>query len=138
MILLTALITLAPTILSAAMAQAIPADHSPKTIENYGWTAVPHAQSTLLKDISPWNPANFTTTELKLPDSNLAKKTTEYAKAHLPEQVFNHSMRAYYYGSPTLTSQSTLLIKARCCDRTKTPPNLHPKSRNLLPNLPPP
>ncbi|KAF2685197.1 putative urea hydro-lyase/cyanamide hydratase [Lentithecium fluviatile CBS 122367] len=77
----------------------MPADHSPALIEKFGWTTVPHAQSTLLKDVSPWDPANYTVAEIKLPDSGIPQKAVRYAKEHLPEQVFNHSMRVYYYGA---------------------------------------
>jgi cyanamide hydratase len=75
-----------------------PADHSNKTLESYGWTSVPHDQSVLLKDVSPWNPATYDVAEIQVPDTELAKKATKYAKERLPEQVYNHSMRVYFYG----------------------------------------
>ncbi|KAF1974620.1 urea hydro-lyase/cyanamide hydratase [Bimuria novae-zelandiae CBS 107.79] len=75
------------------------ADNSNNTLEKYGWTSVPHDQSVLLKDVSPWDPANYTVSQIQLPESDIAKKVAEYAKERLPEQVFNHSMRVYYYGA---------------------------------------
>ena len=89
---------LSSILLVSATTQTKPADHSPETIKKFGWTAVSHAQSTLLKDVSPWDPANYTVAEIKIPDSEVAKKAVQYAKDHLPEQTFNHSMRVYYYG----------------------------------------
>lgn len=75
-----------------------PVDRSKDGLQNYGWTAVPHDQSTLLRHASPWDPSNFNITEIQVPDSEIAKKVEEYAKTNLPESVFNHSMRVYYYG----------------------------------------
>ena len=76
----------------------------------YGWTAVPHDQSKLLESISPWDPANYTVSKILIPNSILANKTLLYAKSTLPEHVFNHSMRVYYYGQlpPTHASLSTM------------------------------
>ena len=83
-------------ILTAAMTK--PEEPSESTLEKYGWNAVPHDQSVLLKDVSPWDPANYSVSEIQVPDSELARKVVEYAKEQLPEQVFNHSMRVYLYG----------------------------------------
>lgn len=68
------------------------------SVEKYGWTSVPHDQSVLLRDVSPWNPADYTIADIHVPNSEIVTKVTEYAKEQLPEQVFNHSMRVYYYG----------------------------------------
>jgi cyanamide hydratase len=105
--LLATITTLTPILFIGTMAQTNQADRSPASIEKFGWTSVPHAQSTLLKDVSPWDPANYTAAEIKIPDSELAKKTMQYAKDHLPEIVFNHSMRAYYYGPPISTPNTS-------------------------------
>jgi cyanamide hydratase len=75
-----------------------PADHSKKTLESYGWTSVPHDQSVLLKDVSPWDPADYDVTDIEIPDTELARKVNEYAKERLPEEVYKHSMRVYFYG----------------------------------------
>jgi cyanamide hydratase len=75
-----------------------PADHSKKTLESYGWTSVPHDQSVLLKDVSPWDPADYDVADIRIPDTELARKVNEYVKERLPEKVYNHSMRVYFYG----------------------------------------
>lgn len=79
-----------------------PVDHSAKSLETYGWTSVPHDTSVLLKNISPWDPAIYYVTDIQVPDTELAKKTHAYAKERLPEEVYNHSMRVYFYGENLL------------------------------------
>ena len=78
-----------------------PADHSKKTLEVYGWDSVPHDQSLILENISPWYPATYDVTEIQIPETELTKKVLRYAQSHLPKQVFNHSMRVFYYGQPS-------------------------------------
>ncbi|KAF2201262.1 cyanamide hydratase [Delitschia confertaspora ATCC 74209] len=70
-----------------------------RTISTDGWTAVPRAQSKILSHVDKNAPAKFIVDDIKLPDSEVVKKTYEYAKEHLPEETFNHSMRVFYYGS---------------------------------------
>jgi hypothetical protein len=132
-------------LLVSAMKPTKPADHSAGTIKKFGWTAVPHAQSELLKDVSPWDPANYTVADIKVPDSEVAKKAVQYAKKHLPEQTFNHSMRVYYYGqhyspnsnSPPISQGKTFPDTAdRRRNRPKAPPIVPSKPRNVLLNLP--
>ncbi|KAL1599916.1 hypothetical protein SLS60_007721 [Paraconiothyrium brasiliense] len=109
------------------------ADHSRKTLETYGWTSVPHDQSILLNNVSPWNPATYDVAEIRIPDTDLAKKVTEYAKENLPEQVYNHSMRVYLYGAviaqkhlPSfLPSLETYYLTSLLHDIGTTPENLH-------------
>jgi cyanamide hydratase len=131
------LLTLIPTLISLlpipTMAQSTPADHTNSTIEKFGWTSVPHAQSALLKNISPWNPANYTVADIRLPDSELANQTLQYAKDHLPSQVFNHSMRVYYYGHAIahhhlpafVPSLETYFLTCLLHDIGTTPTNIH-------------
>jgi len=90
---------LSSILLVSATMQTKPADHSPETIKKFGWAAVPRSRTVLLKDISPWDPAEYTVADIKIPDSEIAKKALQYAKDRLPEQTFNHSMRVYYYGA---------------------------------------
>ena len=75
-----------------------PADHSTETLESYGWNSVPHDTSVLLKDVSPWDPAVHDVTEIHIPQTELAKNVHDYAKKRLPEEVYKHSMRVYFYG----------------------------------------
>jgi cyanamide hydratase len=70
-----------------------PADHSKKTLESYGWTSVPHDQSVLLKDVSPWDLADYDVADIRIPDTEVARKVNEYVKERLPD-----SMRVYFYG----------------------------------------
>jgi hypothetical protein len=99
-------------LIASTVAMSKRADHSNAMVEKYGWTSVPHDQSVLLKDVSPWDPANYSVSEIQVPDSEIAKKVTEYAKERLPEQVFNHSMRVFYYGQYShMSSQWNLKAK---------------------------
>jgi cyanamide hydratase len=64
-----------------------------------GWTAVPRSQAKVLGQLeNGFEPANIKVDDIKVPDSDVAKKTYEYAKRELPGKTFNHSMRVYYYG----------------------------------------
>ncbi|KAF9733690.1 hypothetical protein PMIN06_006532 [Paraphaeosphaeria minitans] len=110
-----------------------PVDRSNKTLESYGWVSVPHDQSVLLKDISPWNPATYEVADIQLPDTELAKKVKDYAKERLPEGVYNHSMRVYYYGASIaqkhlpsfLPSLETYYLTSLLHDIGTTPENIH-------------
>lgn len=72
-------------------------------LETYGWTAVPRSQSKLLDSVKPKPATKITTSDITVPSSPVAQKVYEYAKAQLPEQTFNHSMRVFYYGSAIIT-----------------------------------
>lgn len=63
-----------------------------------GWIAVPRSHSQGLSHVDENSPAKISVNDVKLPDSDLVRKTYEYAKQELPEKTFNHSMRVYYYG----------------------------------------
>ncbi|KUJ20266.1 cyanamide hydratase [Mollisia scopiformis] len=75
------------------------------SIEKYGWTAVPRKVSTLLSqsESSSNQPKSLSTSTIPLPDSPLVKAVQEYAKAELPTETYNHSMRVFYYGEAILT-----------------------------------
>jgi hypothetical protein len=68
----------------------------------HGWTAVPRSQSKIIADLEDPKPANIVVEDIQVPDSDVARKTYEYAKKELPEKTFNHSMRVYYYGTYAL------------------------------------
>ena len=126
--------------------------HTQADIEKYGWTSVPHDQTVLLRDVSPWDPANYTIPELQFPDSGIAKSVTAYAKEQLPEQVFNHSMRVYYYGQCLAAyinrmegaafrisgRNQSADRKHRSCDCSKAPALLLAQPGDLLSDLPTP
>lgn len=90
---------------------------SEQQLEKFGWTAVPHAQSVLLKDVSPWDPANYSIWEISTPESEIASRVMGYAKEKLPTEVYNHSMRVYYYGKHSvlpLRLSSCAAMKSSC------------------------
>ncbi|KAF1993132.1 cyanamide hydratase [Amniculicola lignicola CBS 123094] len=64
-----------------------------------GWTAVPRSQAKMLANVDKNRPAKIAVNQIKLPDTEVVKKTYEYAKRELPMQTFNHSLRVYYYGA---------------------------------------
>lgn len=63
-----------------------------------GWTAVPRSFTKSLADVDKNKQAELVTNNVKLPSSEIAKKTHDFSKAQLPEKTFNHSMRVWYYG----------------------------------------
>ena len=72
-----------------------------KMTEAHGWTAVPRSLNKLVagaKDAQHSSPIKVE--DIPIPDTPLAQTVMQYAKQHLPEQTFNHSMRVYYYGMP--------------------------------------
>ena len=80
----------------------------------YGWEAVPRSFSKSLSKVDKEKPAQLLVTEVKLPESDIAKRTHAFAKQQLPEKTFNHSMRVVYFGK-LLTSflHISLLTMAR-------------------------
>ncbi|KAL4933230.1 putative urea hydro-lyase/cyanamide hydratase [Aspergillus undulatus] len=69
--------------------------------KEYGLTAVPANTETLfnqanlsIKPAAPFIPVS----ETPIPDTPLSKRIQEYARSHLPEPTFHHSMRVYHYG----------------------------------------
>ncbi|KAL4957539.1 hypothetical protein BDW69DRAFT_180464 [Aspergillus filifer] len=71
------------------------------SITEYGLTPVPANTTTLFTQ------ANITTklpapaispSETPVPSSPLCTRIKDYARSHLPEPTFNHSMRVYHYG----------------------------------------
>jgi cyanamide hydratase len=65
----------------------------------HGWTAVPRSIDALLAGINKSNTKPFKVSDIVVPQSEAAQKTMAYAKEHLPEPTFNHSMRVFYYGT---------------------------------------
>jgi cyanamide hydratase len=68
------------------------------SVDTHGWTAVPRSSSAFLSDCDSKNTKPVNVTDIKLPSSDIAQKTLSYAKEHLPEPAFNHSLRVFYYG----------------------------------------
>lgn len=74
---------------------------NPLTI--YGFTPVPASAETLLTSTPAYPRLNPTPTpipvsETPIPTTNLAQRINAYARAHLPEPTYNHSLRVYHYG----------------------------------------
>lgn len=71
-------------------------------VTEYGFTAVPASAKQILASNKPSSPLPppppFPPSSIPLPDTALAKRVQAYAKAHLPEPTYNHSLRVYYYG----------------------------------------
>lgn len=78
-----------------------------KTTQEHGWSAVPRSMEKLVasrKDPKPSKPVDVK--DIPLPDSPLVEAVMKYAKENLPSETFNHSMRVYYYGWPSLQTDS--------------------------------
>lgn len=74
---------------------------SANPITEYGFTAVPASATQILNDpttkpSSP--PPGFSLSSFPIPSTALAKRIQAYAKTHLPEPTYNHSLRVYYFG----------------------------------------
>lgn len=72
-------------------------------ITTYGFTAVPASASALLTSTPVYSSNTTTPTPLPvsatpIPTSALAQRINAYARAHLPEPTYNHSLRVYHYG----------------------------------------
>lgn len=68
-------------------------------ISEYGWTAVPRDVEKLLKGKKNIkDPKPVSVSSIKVPVTPLAKAIQQYARDHLPEETYNHSMRVYFYG----------------------------------------
>ncbi|KAF1945233.1 cyanamide hydratase [Clathrospora elynae] len=63
-----------------------------------GWAAVPRSFTESLADVNKEKEAELSVEDVTLPDSEVAKRTYEFAKEQLSEKTFNHSMRVVYYG----------------------------------------
>jgi cyanamide hydratase len=63
-----------------------------------GWAAVPRSFKHSLAEVDKNKHAKLSVAAVKLPDSEIAKKTYDFAKRKLPEKTFYHSMRVWYYG----------------------------------------
>jgi len=102
-------------------------------IELYGFTAVPRSLSKLLETTAGNPPAKVAAKEIAVPDSEIARKVYAYAKEHLSEQTFNHSMRVFYYGTilanhhlhHLASSLPTFFLASLLHDIGTSPQNLH-------------
>ncbi|KAF7593182.1 hypothetical protein BBP40_011812 [Aspergillus hancockii] len=65
----------------------------------YGFTPVLSSATELLSTNKPASPAPFiSVADTPVPRTALSHRIEVYARTHLPEPTFNHSMRVYHYG----------------------------------------
>ncbi|OTB02605.1 hypothetical protein M426DRAFT_74535 [Hypoxylon sp. CI-4A] len=77
------------------------------TLSKHGWNAVPVDGNAILEG-KPYlhKPSPLTVKDIPFPsDDPLVAKVQEYAKLHLTEQTYNHSMRVYHWGYSILQDQ---------------------------------
>ncbi|KAL2856454.1 hypothetical protein BJY01DRAFT_231326 [Aspergillus pseudoustus] len=71
------------------------------TEKTYGFTPVPSDPTTLFETInlpSLPTPSPTPVSTTPPPTTRLAQRIQQYAKSHLPEPTYNHSLRVYHYG----------------------------------------
>lgn len=70
-------------------------------IAKHGWTAVPVDAGQIFGDRPYQNkPPPITVDDIPFPaDDPIVAKVQAYAKEHLPQPTYNHSMRVYYFGN---------------------------------------
>jgi cyanamide hydratase len=68
-------------------------------IAKHGWTAVPRDSNVIFKTKPISNPSALEVADMHFPaDDPVVAEVQRYAKEHLLEQTYNHSMRVYYWG----------------------------------------
>ncbi|KAI5917463.1 hypothetical protein F4810DRAFT_44393 [Camillea tinctor] len=79
---------------------------TPDDIAKHGWTAVPCDAAAILKDRAYIHkPTAFKFTDIPFPGDPIVAKIQAYAKEHLTEQTYNHSMRVFYWGYSIIKDQ---------------------------------
>lgn len=73
------------------------------SIKEFGFTAVPASASTLLTSTPTYPKPNtapiaIPVSETPIPTTPLAQRINTYARTHLPEPTYNHSLRVYHFG----------------------------------------
>lgn len=80
-----------------------------KSIDAYGWHAVPRDPAALLKTAASSTPVTINSLEELTKDCDFAEvvaQTEEWVTERLPIETLNHSMRVFYFG---LSSSSAYL-----------------------------
>jgi cyanamide hydratase len=68
-------------------------------IAEHGWTAVLHDVNSLFGAKAYLHEPSIAKDELSFPSHDpIVAKIQQYAKEHLPEPTYNHSMSVYYFG----------------------------------------
>ncbi|KAI2637455.1 hypothetical protein GGS21DRAFT_479662 [Xylaria nigripes] len=87
------------------MASSTPAA-SAEDLATHGWTAVPVDAKTIFNQTPIVKPSPLNLAEVPFPSDDAVVATIQrYAKEHLPEQTYNHSMRVYYWGYSIIKNQ---------------------------------
>lgn len=71
----------------------------------YGWHAVPRDTSVLVSSADTKKIVAVDADAIVLPSDALSRQVLDYAKAHLPSQTLNHSLRVFLYGHIIATQQ---------------------------------
>jgi cyanamide hydratase len=83
------------------MSSSVTPAASAADIAKHGWTAVPVDAAEIFGD-RPYQhkPPAISADEIPFPvDDQIVAKVQAYAKEHLSEPTYNHSMRVYYFGN---------------------------------------
>ncbi|KAL2193638.1 hypothetical protein P885DRAFT_44883 [Corynascus similis CBS 632.67] len=76
-------------------------------VAEHGWTAVPLDPEAIFK-CKPYlyEPAPILVKDIDFPsDDPIVTRAQQYAKQHLPQQTYNHSMRVFYWATALLQQQ---------------------------------
>ena len=103
-------------------------------ITQYGYTAVPRDVDVLIEQHATIQhpPQPLLAASIDVPKTRLVEAVSAYAKQHLPEPTYHHSMRVFYYGRamqlqhfPQWTfSEETYMLCCLMHDIGTTPDNL--------------
>ncbi|KAI8625292.1 hypothetical protein F5Y19DRAFT_450934 [Xylariaceae sp. FL1651] len=75
-------------------------------ISKHGWTAVLRDADAIFKTKPPVKPSPLGIADMRFPsDDPVVAKVQRYAKEHLIEQTYNHSMRVYCWGLSIMKDQ---------------------------------
>lgn len=72
----------------------------------FGWDAVPRNRSNVPSEAESKTAPIDINFEAIWPKTSVVKKADEYAKAHLPKETYNHSLRVYCYGTSQLLNNN--------------------------------
>ncbi|KAI1351645.1 hypothetical protein F5Y01DRAFT_111263 [Xylaria sp. FL0043] len=79
---------------------------SAEDIASHGWTAVPCDANVIFNKNPIVTPSALKASDIQFPaDDPLVAKVQQYAKEHLTEQTYNHSMRVYHWGFVIIKDQ---------------------------------
>ncbi|KAI0546193.1 hypothetical protein F4679DRAFT_558166 [Xylaria curta] len=75
-------------------------------VAKHGWTAVPCDANLIFEKKPIAKPSALKVADIQFPaDDPVVAEVQRYAKEHLPEQTYNHSMRVYHWGVVIIKDQ---------------------------------